>query len=185
MKIKGIVVFLCGLALFPAAFTTPAQTKVSCNFSTYLNDPDTDPENGTNIRAEPRKNSKIVRTIGGKSGVKISDEAGGLIAEITGFENGWFEVSSVSEVGGAEDKMLFEGRGWIHSSIVGMDVAAPDPRLYAAPQKKSRVLMRLKPDESRIKLLACEGEWVKVSTGGRIGWLSPEGQCGNPLTTCP
>jgi SH3-like domain-containing protein len=156
----------------PLMVIVEAQTKTSCNFSTYIRDED---PNGTNIRSKPDKNSSILKTLKSEYDIGI---------EITGYSNGWFEIAGAEEVGDS-DKVLFQGRGWIHSSLVGLDVAAPDPRLYAEPRKGSSILMKLKPDESRLTLLACQGEWVKVQTSGKIGWLSPDGQCGNPLTTCP
>lgn len=181
MKTKtALVLLLCGVMILgltsgaahlPFIIVAEAQTRTSCNISTYINDPDT---NGTNIRAKASKDSKILKTI----------KNGEVVVEITGYSNGWFEISSADEVGDG-DAVLFRGRGWIHSSIIGMDVANPDPRLYAEPRKQSRVLMKLKADESRLKLVACQGKWVKVETGGKTGWLSPDGQCGNPLTTCP
>jgi Uncharacterized protein conserved in bacteria len=155
----------------PLIVTAEAQTKTSCDISTYISDQD---PNGTNIRAKANKNSAIVKTI----------QSGDVVVAITGFSNGWFEISKAELVGDSDD-VLFQGRGWIHSSLIGIDVAAPDPRLYAEPRKGSGILMKLKPDESRLTLLACQGEWVKVQTSGKIGWLSHEGQCGNPLTTCP
>jgi SH3-like domain-containing protein len=156
----------------PLIVTAEAQTKTSCDISTYISEDD---PNGTNIRAKPNKNSAILKTLKSESDIGI---------EITGYSNGWFEISGAQEVGDS-DKVLFQGRGWIHSSLVGLDVAGADPRLYAEPRKRSSILMKLKPDESRLTLLACQGEWVKVQTSGKIGWLSPDGQCGNPLTTCP
>ena len=128
---------LAGASNSPLIVTAEAQTKTSCNFSTYIQDED---PNGTNIRSKPDKNSSILKTLKSESDIGI---------EITGYSNGWFEISGAEEVGDS-DKVLFEGRGWIHSSLVAMDVAAADPRLYAEPKKKSRVLMKIKPDESHL-----------------------------------
>ena len=172
--LSGLYFVTASDAIFdnPLLVSVKAQTKTNCSFSTYIQDEDT---TGTNIRAKADKNSAILKTIKDSSSV---------VAEITGFSNGWFEITMVQEVGDT-DKVVFKGRGWIYSSLVGMSVAGPDPRLYAEPKKGSRILMKLKPDESPLKLIGCQGDWVKVETGGKIGWLSPDGQCGNPLTTCP
>ncbi len=165
-------IILLTLICMCAGFSAAGQAKTSCNFSTYIQDEDT---SGTNIRARADKNSSILKTI------KNNTDA---VANITGFSNGWFEISSVENVGD-DDTVLFTGRGWMHPSILGMSVANGDPRLYAEPKKKSKIVMKLKPDESPLKLIGCQGSWVKVESGGKIGWLSSEGQCGNPLTTCP
>jgi hypothetical protein len=183
MRLKIVLIILSAGSLLFAASAASGQAKVSCDFSPYLADRDTNTDNGTNIRAKPDRNASIIRTLGGKNNDEISS-ADGIGVNVTGFSNGWFEISRVEQVGDS-DKVIFEGRGWIHSSLLGLDVANADPRLYAEPRKQSRILMKLKADESPLKLLACQGKWVKVETGGKTGWLSPGGQCGNPLTTCP
>jgi SH3-like domain-containing protein len=129
----------------------------------------------TNIRAAADKNSRVLKRIRTQSAVVVT---------ITGYKDGWFEISSAKE---ADDDggVLFEGRGWIHSSIVGMRVGCGDARLYAEAKKGIRVLMKLKAEESALKLVACRNDWVKLQTDGKTGWLVPGGQCGNPLTTCP
>jgi len=151
--------------------TAEAQTKTSCDISTYILDQD---PNGTKVRTKANKNSKVLETL----------KKGEVVVDITGYSNGWFEISRAEDVGDSNEVLFGGRRGWIHSSLIGMDVANADPRLYAEPRKQSRILMKLKADESPLKLLACQGKWVKVETGGKTGWLSPGGQCGNPLTTC-
>lgn len=157
--------------------TSPAvfeefQTKVKCDTGAYLIDRD---PNGTNVRSKPGKNSAIVKTL-------KSEDA--IVVRLSGSSNGWFEISSAGTVGGETDKTLYEGRGWIHSSLVGMDVASGEPKLYAEPRKKSRVLMKLVPDGSEIKPIGCKGDWVQVRSGKLTGWIPREAQCSNPLTTC-
>ncbi|MDQ3181360.1 MAG: hypothetical protein M3Q33_12670 [Acidobacteriota bacterium] len=45
-------------------------------------------------------------------------------------------------------------------------------------------MKKLVADESEARPIACQGDWMKVKSGKSIGWLSPDGQCPNPLTTC-
>lgn len=128
------------------------------------------------VRAKPDKNSSILKT------VTTKDE---IIFYITGSDgNGWFEISKIETTGGDVDQAIFKGRGWIHSSLVDLSVGNADAKLYSAPRKKSRVLKKLIADESEARPLACQGNWMKIKSGKSIGWLSPEGQCANPLTTC-
>lgn len=160
------------------AFAEPgegAQATVPCNLSAYVTDPD---PKGTNIRSAPNKGAPVVRTV---------QAGGGAVVKITGYSGGWFQISRAETVGD-EEKTVFQGRGWVHSSLLGLDVGNNGygpPGLYAAPSKQSRVLKRLKPDEDAIKLLACKDTWAKVQSGSQTGWLAREGQCSNPLTTCP
>ena len=155
--------------IFSPLIIVEAQTQTKCNIKSYIEYSD---PNGTNIRAAADKDSAILNTI------KNDD----VIVTVTGFSEDWFEISKAETIGG---DVLFQNRGWIHSSLLGMQIAEADVRLYAQPKKNSRVLMKLKPEASAVKLIACQSDWVRIQTGGKTGWLSPNGQCGNPVTTCP
>jgi SH3-like domain-containing protein len=152
-----------------------AQTRVACAMSAYVTDPD---PKGTNVRSGPNRGAPVVKTL---------SNASETVVKITGYSGGWFEISRAETVGD-DEKVVFQGRGWMHSSVLGLSVGNNGygpPALYAEPSKRSRVLKRLKPDEDAVKLLACKDDWAKVQFGNLTGWLSSEGQCANPLTTCP
>lgn len=150
-----------------------AQASVKCNVQAYVRG--FEPEEA-NIRTAPDKNSKLLKS------VKSADQ---IVFYITGTDNkGWFEISKAETWGGDTEEMLFEGRGWIHSSNVDVSVANADAKLYASPKKNSKVLKKLVADESEALPVACQGDWMKVKSGKLTGWLSPDGQCANPLTTC-
>jgi SH3-like domain-containing protein len=158
-----------------AATQSDARATVKCKLQAYVNDPDT---TGTNVRAAPDRSAPVLQTI------RPNDS---VVVQITGSNGSWFEIAR-AELVGDEEKVVFQGRGWIHSSVLGLDVGnngSGAPSLYAEPSKRSRALKRLTPDGDALKLLACQGDWVKVQTGGKTGWLAAEGQCANPLTTCP
>ena len=169
--IGGLILgFASGAAdVFLPLASVEAQTPMKCDFKTYIDEND---PNGTNIRAAADKESAILKNI------KNDD----VIVSISGFSGGWFEISKIEDVGG---DTIFQNRGWIHSSLLGMQIAESDPQLYAQPKKGSRVLMKLKPEQAAVKLIACQNDWIKIQTNGKTGWLSPNGQCGNPVTTCP
>ena len=156
----------------PSPIFEAVQTTVKCDTTAYLTDQD---PNGTNVRSKPDKNSAIVKTLG---------SADAIVVRISRSSKGWFGISSAETAGGETDKTLFKGRGWIHSSLVGLDVASGDPKLYAEPRKRSRVLQKLIPDGSQIKPIGCKGGWMQVLSGKITGWIPPEAQCANPLTTC-
>ncbi len=155
--------------IFSPLAVVEAQTRNKCDFKTYIDDGD---PHGTNIRAAADKDSAVLKNI------KNDD----VIVTVSGFSGGWFEISKAEDIAGST---IFQNRGWIHSSLLGMQIAESDARLYAQPKKNSRVLVKLKPEGSQVKLIACQSDWVKIQTGGKTGWLSPIGQCGNPVTTCP
>ena len=143
---------------------------VACDISATVDDPD---PNGMNVRATPSTRSPVLRVV-------PTDASG--VAVIRESRGDWFRVASITdEISGTE---LFRGDGWVHSSLLGLTVANGNTRLYAAPNMRSRVLRTLVPDGTAITLVGCSGQWAKVRAEGREGWLSPSGQCSNPLTTC-
>ena len=153
----------------PAPLAAQAQ-GVACEITALVADPD---PNGMNVRAGPSTRSPVLRVIPvDASGVATVREQRGT----------WFRVARITdEIEGTD---LFRGDGWVHRSLLGLTVANGDTRLYAAPNRRSRVLSTLRADETAITLIGCSGQWAKVSAEGREGWLSPSGQCSNPLTTC-
>lgn len=152
------------------------KAPIKCNVEAYRNGIASDDEKTTVVRAKPGKNSKVVKT------VVTKDE---VVYSISGSDgSGWFEISKIEAVSD-EAATLFEGRGWIHSSLLDTSIANADPKLRAAPNKRSRTLKNLIPDESEARPLACQGDWMRIKSGKLIGWLSRGGQCANPLTTCP
>lgn len=152
------------------------KAAIKCNVKAYRYGLANDELKTSNIRVAPDKNSEIVKKVATKDEVVYS---------ISGNDsNGWFEISKIETIGGDEDKTLFEGSGWVHSSLLSLSVGNGDPKLWSAPNKKRRVLKKLVPDESEARPIACQGDWMKIRSGKQIGWLSSAGQCANPLTTC-
>jgi type II secretory pathway component PulC len=157
---------------------TPAveTAKIKCSVEAYREGFASDEPKTSVVRAAPTKNSLVVKT------VVTPDE---VVYSISGSDGkGWFEISKIEAVSD-EEATLFEGRGWIHSSLLATSVANADPKLRVAPNSQSRVVKKLIPDESEARPLSCSGKWMKVKSGKSIGWLSSDGQCANPLTTCP
>ena len=161
------------LLVLPLAAAAPAGSASqasACDISVYVTDQDPD---GLNVRAGPSGTARVLRTVG--------NSASG-VAWIKGQSGAWFRISRI--VDAETDGVLFRGDGWVHGSLLGLDVANGDPTLYARPSARGPVLAKLIADQSGVTLIGCEGRWAKVRAAGRIGWLSPAGQCSNPLTTC-
>ena len=106
------------------------------------------------------------------------------MATIRGQSGAWFRVSLIVDYEN-EERVLFRGDGWVHVSNLALSIANADPRLYARPSRQSRPIARLVPDESQVTLIGCTGTWAQVRYRRQVGWLSSDGQCSNPLTTCP
>ena len=153
----------------PTFYSGRSQKKVKCAGEANLDDAD---PNGTNIRSRPEKGSLALKTVKHEMAV----------VEFTGFSNGWFEISKVEEINpDGESETLFEGRGWVHSSLLSVDTVGSKPVLFAGPNRKSKVLKNLDHSLS-LKLLSCRGQWVRVQFGKLPGWLAEH--CASPLTTC-
>jgi len=167
---QRLTALLSALALASAAPASGQQRGTGCDISAYVIDRDAA---GLHVRAGPSAAAAVLRV--------ISNE-GSAVARILGQSGAWFRVSIIADA--ENDEELFRGDGWIHASRLGLSVANADPNLYASPRLQSRALARLVPDHSEVTLIGCAGNWARVRAMGRAGWLSPGGQCSNPLTTC-
>lgn len=128
----------------------------------------------TNVRAAPSSSAKVVMAI---------ESAAPYEVHVTGRQGDWYRVDRIADA--EQDRILFRGTAWIHRSQLVLSVAGGDHRLYAGPAKRSPVVMRLTPDGNRIDVIGCKGRWVKAIVDEEAtGWLAPEAQCSNPMTTC-
>lgn len=166
----SVMVLLSALMLTGTVQAAAQLRGPACAISAFVLDRD---PVGLNVRAGPSTRSRVLRV--------IANEAS-AVAEIRGQSGAWFRVVRIYD---AEDNAtLFSGQGWVHNSLLGLAVANGNPRLYAAPASRSRVIARLIPDDSQVTLIGCSGDWARVRNDGREGWLPREGQCSSPLTTC-
>ena len=171
----GFAASLAALAVLPTASlaTGTGAAPVPCEMLAYLANDDAA---GTNVRSGPGKRAPIILHVGG------DQEA---VATVTGFHEGWFRVEKLEQVGTDDDRVLLEGRqGWIHRTGLHVDVAAADANLRRRPQQSSQIVRQLQGEHEGVVLLGCSGKWARVGVGTDKGWLSPAGQCANPLTTC-
>ena len=172
--ISCLVVTLAGLAATSAGMAAASGAPVACDLDAYL--ANADPA-GTNVRSGPGSAAPVILR------APADHEA---IAAVTGFHDGWFRVERLEQAGTGHDQVLLAGRqGWIHRSGLRVDVAPADPTLRQHPRADSRIVRRLQGEQEGVVLLGCSGAWAKVRVGDDTGWLSPAGQCANPLTTCP
>ena len=128
----------------------------------------------TNVRAAPASSATVVMTI---------ESAAPDEVHVTGRQGHWYRIDRV--VDAERDKPLFRGTAWIHRSQLVLSVAGGDHRLYAGPSRESPVVMRLTPDGNHIDVIGCKGRWVKAIVDDQAtGWMAPDAQCANPMTTC-
>ena len=146
----------------------------------YVNDPD--PE-GLNVRSGPGSGYPIVE--------KLPSPASGSYAVVTivGSVGEWLKISEVSIFNGEE--VLKKIDGWVYAPLIATTTRDDDyndskytAKLKERPDANSRTIAEI-PAEAIVPLLTCKGDWAKIRYNNMEGWLSSEGQCPSPVTTCP
>jgi SH3-like domain-containing protein len=140
-----------------------------CKLQAYVIDKD---KNGLNVRAKPSSASASLATI------PFDDD--GVIVNIIGASNNWVLIDKAQAVSGAE---VYAGKGWVFAQLLGTSTRYK-VKLLPEPSKKSAGVGFV-PVEAEVKLLSCKGAWVRVEYKKLAGWLEPDAQCPNPVTTCP
>ncbi len=155
-----------------------ASTNIqSCDIDAYLIDPD---PRGSNIRMAPSAQSKIIKTITSAYGSDYT-----LNIHITGYFSGWFLIDEATEGASENNEYRFQGKGWIHSSLIGSDGVGGGTPLFLSPTKNSKRIGMIHV-EDRATLRSCKGKWVEVQNdkNKQIGWAAPDTLCTNGFTNC-
>ena len=143
--------------------------SVKCDISAYVIDKD---PNGLNVRSGPGKEFDVLG--------QIMPDEDGVIVDVISSDGSWMYIENSSPLSGITN---FEGDGWVFASMLAT-ATRMKTKLYSQPNLKSKSIATLAGEEE-YKLVACSGKWAKIQVGKKQGWLSPDGQCGNPVTTCP
>ena len=149
-----------------------AQAQQTCNITAFVTDKD---PNGLNVRSAPGESQKV---IGNLPTTKI-----GVIVDITGSKGNWVQISRAE----SPDKVEFQGTGWVYSQLLGTSTRGYGTQgvsVYKSANTQSSVMGRI-PPATGVKLLGCSQSWALVEHEGLKGWIEPEAQCGNPLSSCP
>ncbi len=146
-----------------------AKPQTTCKIYAYVVDKD---PGGLNVRKGAGTSFEVLG--------KIMPDDNGVIVDVIGSTGNWLVMENAETIDGEK---AFGGKGWVFASMLGTSTRGKS-KLYAAANTKSKVLATL-PTEAEVTILSCAGKWAKVKSGNRQGWLAPENQCGNPVTTCP
>lgn len=141
----------------------------SCRIRAYVTDPD---PKGTNVRSGPGSQFNAV--------AKIPHQNEEPIVTLSGAEKDWGLLEKAESI---EGKDLLQNKGWIYLPLLATNTREKT-KIFSSPDRQSKVQGTI-PPETEVKLLSCEGEWAKISHGVLSGWIAPESQCPNPVTTCP
>jgi hypothetical protein len=172
---KRTILFLMLCVLTGARVPALAQ-KGQCMHSGWVQDAD---KKGTNIRATPSLNAKIVKVF-----PFPKEDGEQVIVNTIGYDGGWLKIRLAESVDGTQ---LLDRDAWISAKMVTASVETKNSKpaiLYAAPTRNSRKVGTI-PNDTLIAIAGFDCFGFKVSYKGKTGWLSSEDTCGNPVTTCP
>ena len=154
------------------------SAETTCDLWVYVLDPD---PQGVNVRRGPGKQFDAV--------AKLPHDEYSLMVHVTGASGQWVRVSEAERMESGEN--VFKGAGWVYGpglatqtkNYSGLDPEEPRVKLHKEPSKRSAVVLRL-PNEIEVTLTGCKGRWARVRHKNVEGWLDPDSQCYNTLTTC-
>ena len=156
----------------PVSAPPPVDKKSGCNGEAFVVDKD---PKGLNVRDKPTTKGS---TVLGQLPTQVS-----VNVKIIRSENGWFQISEASDIDGNSN---MPQSGWVSGKLLGIGVRNYGPKsdyfLHKDPDTNSAVV--IDPGEGNGTLVDCEGQWLKVKMGRKVGWLSPEGQCPSDVTNC-
>lgn len=155
---------------------TPAKTTASsqrtCQISAYVTDKD---PKGLNVRSGPGSNYAIVGNL------PTNTEA--VIVEVGASQGDWVQVTKAE----SPNKVEFQGTGWVYAPLLGTSTrgyGSGGVSVYPSANTQSTSIGRI-PASTGVKLLSCQQSWAFVEHESVKGWIAPDDQCANPLTTCP
>ena len=164
--------------LFAIATASGAQSSgvsATCALWAHVNDPD---PSGTNVRAAPTSNSAVLARL---KAAKRRKNAPLPVVYITGQQGAWFRISKAERAG----KLVFSRTGWIHRSLLAVQVRG-NTYLYSGTSRKLRRVQSTGDVEAEGRLLACRAGWAQLRHSGtkKRGWLAPGDFCAGWETTC-
>jgi uncharacterized protein YraI len=152
--------------------SSPASNQQTCQISAYLIDKD---PKGVNVYSGAGDTYKIVGN--------IPTNTLAVIVKISASQGDWVQVTKAD----SPEKTQFQGTGWVSSQLLGTSTrgyATKSVSVYSSANPQSSIVGSI-PSQRGAKLLGCDRSWALVQYEGIKGWLAPDAQCANPLTTCP
>jgi SH3-like domain-containing protein len=149
-----------------------SSNQQTCQISAYIIDKD---PNGLNVRSEPSNQSKVIDTLPTKTL--------GVIVDISAVQSDWVQISKAQSPG----RLEFQGSGWVYTQLLGTSTrgyGTKNVSVYKSANAQSETIGQI-PSQRGVKLLSCYRDWALVEYDGLKGWIEPNAQCANPLTTCP
>jgi hypothetical protein len=173
---KTLPAFVVALLALTPTMSCLAQTveKQACDVSVDITD--TDPK-GTNVRAAP--GGAVIASLGNPN------VEGWIEVHITGQAGDWYEIDRANLINadlGADGKVVFHGKGYLHKSVVGVSGMENGGAIYGDHDVKSKPLDLHAAGDQKVDLLGCWSDFLKVHVKKGTGWTRQA--CTNMDTTC-
>lgn len=166
------------LPLISSAQQIEECDECNCSFWAYVVDED---PKGLNVRDKPGKTGIVI------SRIPYCDyDAAFISVHVVDMKNGWMKIDGWTD-GYVTSK--FQEDAWIFGRLAETSVRGIAATMYNGPSYKEPTRGQF-PGEEGFMITDCKGKWVYGSASNKgsnqlKGWLAPEGQCPNAVTTCP
>jgi hypothetical protein len=104
---------------------------------------------------------------------------------VTGQLGDWYEIDRASLIGADQPsggKAVFQGKGYLHKSVVGVSGMQYGGAIYLNHDIRSGLVDPHASGDQPVDLLGCWGEFLKVHVKKGTGWTTAV--CTNMNTTC-
>jgi SH3-like domain-containing protein len=152
---------------------TIAVAEQTCEGTAYVGPVDAA---AVTLRREPSHEAAVVATVSAQEPTVVT---------VAGAQSPWLYVTPGPEAPGG-----LAAPGWIQGSRLAIQVRSADGSdlpvpLYETPTADAAPIGEIATG-TEVPLWDCVGAWLQVqSPGDAPGWLAPQHQCSNPLSTCP
>ncbi|WP_315797649.1 hypothetical protein [Bradyrhizobium sp. SZCCHNRI3043] len=167
------ILLLTALLAAPSVAAAQAPHREACNVEVDIADRD---PNGANVRAEP--GGSIIK------GLKNPTSDGWIVVHLTAQQGDWFEIDRavLNDVDQGKESVIFQGRGFVHRSVVGVGGLQNGAVIYRDHAASSPKLDPHANGDQAVELLGCFGDFAKIRMKKGIGWTRQ--LCTNMVTTC-
>ncbi|MGJ5203590.1 hypothetical protein [Bradyrhizobium sp. HKCCYLR20261] len=171
---KLVLGLLLMMLALPGAAQAQSGGRQACNIEVDVTDRD---PNGANVRASP--GGAVVASL------KNPTSDGWIVVHLAAQQSDWFEVdrATLIDVDQGTEKVMFQGRGFVHRSVLGVSGLQNGAVIYREPVATSAKLEPHASGDQTVDLLGCAGDFAKVRIEKGIGWTRQ--LCTNMVTTCP
>jgi SH3-like domain-containing protein len=149
-----------------------ASSQRTCKISAYVTDKD---PKGLNVRSGPGSNYKSIDN--------LPTNTVAVIVDLSGSQGDWVQVTKAE----SPNKVEFQGTGWVYAQLLGTSTrgyGSGEVSVYPSANTQGAPIGKI-PASTGVKLLSCDQSWAHVEHESLKGWIAPDAQCPNPLTTCP